>query len=294
MTLRVSINGAVVPADQASISIFDHGFLFGDSVYEVVRTWQDKLFEWQPHIDRLRRSADQIALELPWSDRELKAEVEDLIRADDSRDDRYVRIIVTRGVGELSLDTSSCDRPNRILIARPMPRMDPKVYREGWTLSLVDTRRNSRKATNPNIKSGNYLNNVIALMEARRNGAGEAIMLNEHGDITECTTSNLFVVKDGVARTPALECGLLAGITRAFVLATAAEGGIEAYEDHLRREDLERADEVFITSSTRDIVPVRTVDALTFDAPGPVTARLMTLFDERRRRLLEAEPTVHA
>lgn len=287
MTVLVSMNGRIVDPDKACVSIFDHGFLFGDSVYEVVRSYQGRLFAWEPHARRLERSAEQLELAIPWPLDQLKGEARDLLRRKTFAGDAYIRLIITRGVGELSLDPSTCKDPQRIFIARPLQVPPPEVYREGLRLSLVDVTRNSRRSTDPGIKSGNYLNNVLALMEARAKGADEAVMLNEDGQVTECTTSNIFLIKGGRLKTPALDCGLLAGVTRAFVLDLAREANIPADETALRAEDVLEADELFITSTTRDIVPIRTVDERAWTPiPGPLTARLSALFQQERPRLL--------
>jgi branched-chain amino acid aminotransferase len=280
MTTLVYIDGLPVSRADATISIFDHGFLFGDSVYEVMRTVAGQPFAWSPHLERLFTSAAQIGLAIPWDSEQLHAELLAISRRPELGPDAYLRIIVTRGVGELNIDPSSCRQPSRIVIARPLQSPPPEVYRDGLKLALVSTLRNSRHATNPGIKSGNYLNNVLALMEARSCGADEAVMLNEHGHVTECTTSNLFVIEGQRLATPALECGLLAGVTRALVLAQARELGIDAHEERIAPERLAAADELFITSTTRDIVPVAQVDGhpLPKPCPGLVTRRLMAAF----------------
>lgn len=279
--LKVMIDGQMVAAEDAKVSIFDHGFLFGDSVYEVVRTHKGQLFTWQEHIDRLFASAEGLALELPWGRDQLKQEAQRFIEACAFEGDVYVRLIITRGVGELNIDPSSCHQPCRIFIGKPLTRLPEAYYREGIKLSLVSTMRNPKRATNPGIKSGNYLNNVMALMEARKNKAQEAIMLNEHGWVTECSTSNLFLVQASKLRTPALDCGLLAGVTRGLVLDCAAKAGIEVEEGQFRAEDLWRAEELFITSTTRNIVPVQRIDEHRVPrCPGPLTKRLTEVFFE--------------
>jgi branched-chain amino acid aminotransferase len=281
----VFLDGKPVSLSDARVSVFDHGFLFGDSVYEVVRTvtrgGARRLFAFDPHMDRLDASARGISLEIPWSRAQLREQFERAVAAVPAGADVYVRIIVTRGVGELDLATDSCHAPGTILIAKPLPSYPRSWYDEGIALQLVHTMRNPARATNPSIKSGNYLNNVIALMEARRAGALEAAMLNEHGHLTECTTSNLFFVRGGTVYTPSLECGILSGITRSIVLDVARRHGIKLEQGQFPAEQLRTADEAFITSTTKDLVPVKTVDGVALkSAPGSVTRRLAQHFSD--------------
>lgn len=290
MTYFVSINGVLTDPDKATISIFDHGFLFGDSVYEVVRTIHGRIFAFEPHIDRLFASAEQIGLEIPWSKEKLRQDVVELLSKSELQSEAYVRLILTRGVGELNIDPSSCLTPQMILIAKPLPRLPESAYTEGIVLSLVNTKRNSKHATNPGIKSGNYLNNVLALMEARKNKALEAVMLNENGFITECSTSNVFMVKDSKILTPSLECGLLAGVTRKLILKRARAEGLPVEEGFFKPEDLLAADEAFITSTTRDVVPVSDIDERSLgEVPGPITKRVAELYQEEIKNHLDKD-----
>jgi branched-chain amino acid aminotransferase len=291
----VSINGQATDSETASISIFDHGFLFGDSVYEVVRTIDGRIFAWQAHIDRLFHSARQIGLELPWSREKLRQEVIQILARSQLQSEAYVRLVITRGVGELNIDPSSCQAPTRILIAKALPSLPSEAYKTGVALSLVKTKRNSKHATNPGIKSGNYLNNVLALMEARSNEALEAVMLNENGHITECTTSNIFLVKDSTIFTPSLDCGLLAGVTRGLVIDSARVHGQAVQEGRLSAADLLSADEVFITSTTRDVVPISSIDDKRLaPIPGSITKRISQLYQNEVRNHLDADcPLAH-
>jgi branched-chain amino acid aminotransferase len=295
----VFLDGQKVAVSDAKVSVFDHGFLFGDSVYEVVRTVTlpgergkaaRRLFAFEPHADRLFASARGINLDIPWTKAELRAQVERAVNAVDEPGnvgrageptpcDVYVRIIITRGVGELDLSPETCEQRGSIIIAKPLPVYPRAWYDDGITLRIVGTMRNPSRATSPSIKSGNYLNNVIALMEARGAGALEAVMLNEHGHLTECTTSNVFWVKDGALVTPSLDCGILSGITRSLLLDVARSSGVTVKEGCFPASDLRTADEVFITSTTKDLVPVKTIDgAPVRSSPGPVTKRLSQLF----------------
>lgn len=290
MTYFVSINGVLTDPNKATISIFDHGFLFGDSVYEVVRTIHGRIFAFEPHIDRLFASAAQIGLEIPWSKEKLRQDVVELLSKSKLQSEAYVRLILTRGVGELNIDPSSCQTPQMILIAKPLPRLPESAYTEGIVLSLVNTKRNSKHATNPGIKSGNYLNNVLALMEARKNKALEAVMLNENGFITECSTSNVFMVKDSKILTPSLDCGLLAGVTRKLILKRARAEGLPVEEGFFKPEDLLAADEAFITSTTRDVVPVSDIDERSLgEVPGPITKRVAELYQDEVKNYLDKD-----
>ena len=275
----VILDGETVSPDEARVSIFDHGFLFGNSVYDVVRTRHGEPFLLDEHIARLRRSATEIRLELPCTDDELWDGVHRAIREAEN-DESYVRIIVTRGVGELDLFPGACGRASLILIARPLRLPSEAVYHEGIRLALVARRRNDPQSLNPAAKTGNYLNNVLALMEARDRGADDAIMLNADGYLTEATTSNLFFVRDGRAHTPALNAGILDGITRALVIRFLAEHGIDCLEGLYTPEDLAGAREVFITSTTRDALPVREIDYKTVGEgrAGPVAKMLYNQF----------------
>jgi branched-chain amino acid aminotransferase len=271
----VIIDGEVQEPGQSRISVFDHGFLFGDSVYEVVRTRGGEPFMLQPHVDRLRKSAAEIYMDLPFSDADLEREFLRAIGLVGSPE-AYVRIIVTRGEGELELHPASCVRPTMVLIARPLVPPPEHLYLEGVHLAIVPRRRTDPRSLNPAAKTGNYLNNVLAIIEARRRGADDAIMLNAEGHLTEGTTANVFLVRSGVVRTPSLESGILEGITRGLVIRLLAEEGLPLEEGHLSAEDLRGADEAFITSTTRDVMPVTEVDGAPIGdgAPGPITRRI--------------------
>ena len=293
----VFLDGAPVPLTEAKVSVFDHGFLFGDSVYEVVRTVTPpgesgrearQLFGFDPHMDRLEGSARGISLAIPWTRSELRAQVERAALAVEEPGDVYVRIIITRGVGELDLSPETCARPSSIILAKPLPVYPRSWYEDGIALQLVGTMRNPSRSLSPSIKSGNYLNNVLALMEARRAGALDAAMLNENGFLTECTTSNLFWVRKGVVETASLECGILSGITRNLLLDVARRNDVRVEEGTFPAQALRESDEAFITSTTKDLVPVRTVDGVRLrTSPGPVTKRLMSLFARRVQEIVK-------
>jgi len=271
-----------VDAANACIPVLDHGFLFGDSIYEVVRTVNGKLFAWEEHLRRLRNSAKRLAYKLPWSEMELTLEIEDAVEQAPWDGDTYLRIIITRGVGRIELAPDTCESPSLIVIAKKLPQVPDEFYEKGIVLCLTEVRRNSRLAMDPGIKSGNYLNNVLAMIEARKKGADDAVMLNEHGFLTESTTSNLFIVKDGMLKTPSLDCGILAGITRGYLLDVVKGKGIPVEEAELVVDDLRSADEVFITGTIKAVVPVRKVigEVEWEGKPGEVTSRIRDAYFE--------------
>jgi branched-chain amino acid aminotransferase len=270
------INLTSVAPEDATISIFDHGFLFGDSIYEVIRTVNGKPFACPEHLRRMRNSAFRLSMELPWSDEQLTGEIDAAIESGTWDGETYVRLIVTRGVGRIDLMPRTCEAPALIVIARKLPELRAHLHEVGLTLCVTDVRRNSRDAMDPGIKSGNYLNNVMALIEAREKGTDDALMLNEKDHLTECTTSNFFIVKDGIIKTPSLESGLLAGITRGMLRDIAVDRGMPFEETEITKADLESADEVFISGTIKGVVPViKIIGQVRWEGvPGPVTAKI--------------------
>jgi len=276
----VSIDGEFTPAAQARVSVLDHGFLFGDSIYEVVRTVNGKLFAAQRHLRRLHASAAGIGLGVPHDDAWY---VEHMRRmhARKTATESYLRIIITRGVGLLDLHPETCKSPTVVGIAKPLPQWDHENYAHGCKIILAGVRRNLKQATDPAVKSGNYLNNVLALIEARREKAVEAVMINAGGFLTECTTSNIFLVKDGVVKTPGLDQGLLEGVTRGFILEVCSALNLPLEETALKPEEMLVADEVFITSTTRDVMPVSLIGAHRIArTPGSVTLKIANAYHE--------------
>jgi len=270
------------------VPVFDRGFLFGDSVYETVGTNRGRLVFLDDHLDRLARSAQRIYLRLPPRDEIVRAVQETLAAAENP--DSRVRIMVTRGDGTVDLDPAAAGRPRLVVIVQPLGRPSSAVYEQGAEVEIVSVTRNSPRAIDPAVKSGNYLNNVLAMGEARRRcpSAHEAILCAANGSVAEGATSNVFAVVAAQIRTPALEVGILDGVTRGKVLALARASGIPCYEVPLMSPDeLRQADEVFLTSSVRSVLPVTRVDgkALGDGKPGPVTRRLMVLY----RKLVEAQ-----
>ncbi len=285
----VYVNGRLSGEADAVVPVFDHGFLYGEGVYEVCRTYGGRVRLLARHLARLRASAGLIALSVPFEDGALGARIDETLTAAgltpwrDGVPDAYVRLLLTRGVGELSYDPRACPTPSLVIIARPHNPPPRHVYDTGVEVALVDVERNRREALNPQIKSNNLLNNALAMQQALARGAFEAVMRNHEGHLAECSQSNLFVVSRGVVRTPPVGQGLLPGITRAFVLELCAVLGIASEQSVLDETDLVEADEAFLTSTTREIVPIVTVDGRVVGSgrPGPVTQRLLETFRQR-------------
>ena len=289
MSGAVYVNGRLTSEADAVVPVFDHGFLYGEGVYEVCRTYGGRVRLLARHLARLRASAALIALAVPLDDVTLGARIEDTLTHAaltpwrEGIPDAYVRVLLTRGVGELSYDPRACPTPSLVIIARPHTPPPSHVYEAGVRVALVDVERNRREALNPQIKSNNLLNNALAMQQALARGGFEAVMRNHEGHLAECSQSNLFVVSNGVVRTPPLGEGLLPGITRAFVLELCGALGIPAEQQVLDDPDLFDADEAFLTSTTREIVPIVAVDARPIGPgqPGPTTRRLLEAFRQR-------------
>ena len=279
MTTRINLNGDIQP--EAHISVFDHGFLFGDSVYEVVSTHEGRLCFVQEHLKRLRNSARAISLEIPLADDAMMREIEKTVEAA-GNPESYIRIIVTRGVGEIDIDPESCTRPNVLIFVIPAMPYPKENYTHGIKVALVSIKRNPKEALNPGIKTGNYLNNVLAKVEARQVGAADALMLNPTGQLTECTTSNFFFVRDQRLMTPSLDCGILSGITREVVLRLARENGVLVEEGEWPPEILQNAEEAFITGTIKRVMPVTSLDGRPIGEgkPGPITKMMMRLYED--------------
>ena len=277
------IDGRVCPPGEAKISVFDRGFLYGDSVYETVSTMHGRLFALAAHLDRLERSAARIGLRAP-PRATIERAIAETAQAAANPESR-VRVMLTRGVGKLDLDPATADEPQLIVVVMPFQPLPAALSEAGASAAIVSVVRNDPRAIDPAIKSGNYLNNVLALGEARRQGAHEALLCAADGSVAEGASSNVFLVKDGEVRTPGLDVGILDGITRAQVLALSRANGIPAREARLRPEELRAADEAFITSATRGVLPVTRIDgaAVGEGRPGPITRRLMQLLDQLAR-----------
>jgi branched-chain amino acid aminotransferase len=287
MSACVSVNGRITSDRDAVISVFDHGFLYGEGIYETMRTYHRRPFLYDRHMRRLRNSARMIVLDLPFSDADLASQISDTMAAAHVEGEAYIRVLVTRGVGELTYDPQATPVPSVIIIVKPQADPAPDVYERGVRVVIVDVVRNHPDTVNPMIKSNNLLNSALAAQEAIRKGGFEGIMRNYRGELSECTTANLFIVRNGAALTPPIESGLLPGITREFLFEIGKEVGVDVREEVLRDGDLFAADEAFLTSTTREAVPIVTVDDKTIGGgrPGPVTRKLLEGF--RRRALAD-------
>jgi branched-chain amino acid aminotransferase len=286
----VYVNGRITDAASASISVFDHGFLYGEGVYETLRTYRGVPFLFDRHMERLRRSAGMMALPVPFWDEECLQQVRETMAAHDAgspgaggRTEKYIRVLLTRGVGELSYRLDACEKPSVIIIVKTLEPPPETSFTKGITVSLVGVRRNHPRALNPMIKSNNLLNLAFAMQEAYSRGAEEALMQNHAGELVECSQSNFFLVRGGRVLTPPLSAGLLPGITRQFVLELAGAIGVPAAEETLTPADLPLATEAFLTGTTREVTPIVFVDDRPIGSgkPGPVTRQLLDAFRAR-------------
>lgn len=285
MSCQVYINGRFVPQEDATISVFDHGLLYGDGVFEGLRVYHGRVFRLREHIRRLYESAKAIWLEIPLDFDEMCDAVNEAVRVN-KLVDGYVRLVVTRGVGTLGLDPNRCSHPQVIVIADKIELYPPELYEKGLEIVTVSVQRNHPAALSPRIKSLNYLNNILAKIEGLQAGCIEALMLNHKGEVAECTGDNIFLVRAGVLYTPPLEAGILAGITRDAVIELAREANIPVRETPLTKHDVYIADEVFLTGTAAEVIPVVKVDSRTIGngTPGPITRDL-----ERRFKKLTQE-----
>jgi branched-chain amino acid aminotransferase len=274
----IYLNGKIVDKADAKVSVYDHGFLYGDGVFEGIRLYSGKVFRHREHIDRLYESARAVALEIPLPPAAMIAAVEQTVKAY-GRPDGYIRLVVSRGAGSLGLDPRKCV-PEVIVIVDDISLYPPELYDTGLDVITASTIRNHPNALNPRIKSLNYLNNILAKMEAIWAGCLEAIMLNTKGEVAECTGDNIFVVKRGELKTPPPDAGILEGITRGAVLELARAAGIPTHEVALTRHDVYVADEVFLTGTAAEVIAVVKVDGRPIGGgkPGPVTRQIRERF----------------
>ncbi|HEX7470855.1 MAG TPA: branched-chain-amino-acid transaminase [Verrucomicrobiae bacterium] len=274
--MKIFIDGKYYSERDAKISVFDHGLLYGDGVFEGIRAYNGRVFRLKEHIDRLFYSAKAILLEIPMSHAALMKATVETCRQNKLRDG-YIRLVVTRGVGTLGLNPNRCKRGSVIIIADKIQIYPPELYQRGMDIVTVATTRNLHSALNPAIKSLNYLNNILAKIEANNAGVEEAVMLNAEGFVAECTADNLFIVKNGKLFTPPLSAGALYGITRQTVMELAEESGLEVAEPNLTRYDLFCADECFLCGTGAEIVPVTKIDGRVIGngKPGTITKKLV-------------------
>ncbi|MCD6505856.1 branched-chain-amino-acid transaminase [Candidatus Poribacteria bacterium] len=277
--MLVYLNGEFVPKEEAKISVFDHGLLYGDGVFEGIRSYSGRVFKLDEHLKRLYDSAKAIMLRIPLEMEEMREVVLETLRRN-NLSDAYIRLVVTRGEGDLGLDPDKCPKPTVFCIADKIVLYPERYYKEGLRIVTVPTRRNYVEAINPRIKSLNYLNNILAKIEGKLANAPEAIMLNSEGYVVECTGDNVFIVKRGVLKTPPVYIGALEGVTRNCVMDLAREMGIEVREELFTRYELYTSDECFLTGTAAEVIPVVEVDKRPIGdgKPGPVTLKLIDAF----------------
>ncbi|MEY4103442.1 MAG: Branched-chain-amino-acid aminotransferase [Planctomycetota bacterium] len=282
-------DGAIVPQHEAKVSVYDHGLLYGDGVFEGIRVYGGRIFKMQSHLHRLFESAERIRLSIPYTLAELEQALRDTVRAG-GKPDAYIRLVVTRGVGTLGLNPFTCPMPHVFIICDSIQLYPPQLYDTGMKVIVAKRPRIPVACLDPAIKSLNYLNNILAKIESIDAGVLEAIMLNTDGQVAECTGDNIFVVKDGAVTTPPPEAGLLNGVTRRFVIDTLCPAlGIACRERHLSLDDVYAADEVFLTGTAAEVIGVHAVGDRTIGSGhgGPVTQRLTAEF---RRRVMANAP----
>jgi branched-chain amino acid aminotransferase len=286
--VKIYLDGKYVPSEEAKVSVFDHGLLYGDGVFEGIRVYNGRIFRLDEHLDRLFNSAKAIMLPIPLTRKQLVEACCGTCRHNNLKDG-YIRLVVTRGVGYLGLNPFRCKNPTVFIIADKIELYPEEVYRKGLKLITASTQRTNPAAMSPSVKSLNYLNNILAKIEAVNAGTLEAIMLNAQGHVAECTGDNIFIVRGGKLETPPVSAGALIGITRQVVIDLAAKRKIAVSEPNLTRYDLSTADEVFLTGTAAEIVPVSNIDGRTIGSgrPGALTLKLMEDF----RKLTRSEGT---
>lgn len=281
-----SVNGEITPAAEARVSVLDNGFTFGDGVYETLRTYGGRPFLLDRHLQRLRASAGRLGIGVPLPDAEFGRRVDALLERA-ANPESYVRIIVTRGEGDISYNFARVKGPTVVIVVKPLPPVPDEHYRDGVDVVVATVRRNHRQALDPAIKACNLLNNILAAREAQARGTADAILLNLEGQVAESTNANVFAVLAGAIWTPPLTAGILAGITRDLVLDVARGLGLPVREEDFALDALRSADEAFLTSTTREVLPIRTIDGTPVGSgrPGPVTLRLLAAFREHAARM---------
>lgn len=291
MSIRINVDGQPGTETDRLLSPLDQGFLFGASVYETLRTYGGAPFLVARHLKRLRESAAELGIEIDVDDETLTQRLHETLDAADN-DESSVRIVVSAGVGEIDYRRGSTSKPTVVIVVRPLHAYPESLYRDGAKASFSTIMRAARGNLSPRIKSSNLLNNLMALRQAHERGAYEAILLNPEGAVCEGSMSNVFIVRDGVITTPPISAGILEGITRELVLSLAKEGGLPLEEEAVAPDELLSADEVFITASSRQVVPIVEVDEHTIGdgKPGPVTQTLLSLYQKKVQALTESAP----
>ena len=277
--MLIYIDGEFLPKAEAKVSVFDHGLLYGDGVFEGIRSYNSRVFKLNEHLERLYDSAKSIMLQIPIPIETMKETVLETLRRNHLRE-AYIRLVVTRGVGDLGLDPDKCPKPSIIIIADKITLYPQKFYEDGLEIVTASVRRNYSEAINPRIKSLNYLNNILAKIEGKQSGAEEVLMLNAEGYVVECSGDNIFWVKNGVLVTPPVHIGILEGVTRNSVIDLARDAGMQVEERVFTRHDLYIADECFLTGTAAEVIPVVKIDrrAIGDGQPGKVTEKLIAAF----------------
>jgi branched-chain amino acid aminotransferase len=282
MALQIYLDGKLLPKEDATISVYDHGLLYGDGVFEGIRVYGGKVFLLKEHVDRLYESANSIRLAIPLSREAMAKAVQETVAANIAGgvDVGYVRLVVTRGVGSLGLDIRKTSNPSVIIIADTITLYSDEIYKNGMKLVTASTIRNHSGALSPRVKSLNYLNNILAKIEGTDAGSVEALMLNHKGEVAECTGDNVFIVKDGILKTPPPDAGILEGLTRNAVMQIARDAGYDVRESTLVRHDIFTADECFLTGTAAEVIAVVSLDGRQIGdgKPGPVTRDLLERF----------------
>lgn len=295
MNLEVYIDGKYYPKDQARVSVYDHGLLYGDGVFEGIRAYNGRVFRLEEHLLRLYASARSVAIEIPMPLEEMRRIILETLRRNGLRDS-YIRLMVTRGVGDLGLDPRKCNKASVICITDTIKLYPPESYENGLRIIVASTRKNSPDCLSPRVKSMNYLNNILAKIEAIGAGVAESLMLDKNGFLTECTSENIFLVKDRVLYTPTSVVGILEGITRSVVMELAQRAGLEVQMAFLTPHDLYTADESFVTGTGAEILPVVEVGQRKIGdgRVGPITRQLLSAFRELTKTegtlIFEADP----
>jgi branched-chain amino acid aminotransferase len=284
MSLKIWLDGKLVDKADAKISVYDHGLLYGDGVFEGIRVYAGRIFECDAHLERLYASAKAIRLTIPMSADELRRAMEDTVRANNFTD-CYIRAVVTRGPGDLGIDPRKSTKPSVFIIADLINVYPKEMYERGMSVIVSSITRNNPVALSPRIKSLNYLNNVLAKIEANDAGVPEAVMLNHLGNVAECTADNIFVVRGGTVLTPTTADGILEGVTRKVILQLCRKHTIPCFEQALQRHDLYIADECFVTGTGAEVMPVTKIDGRTIGSgePGPITRKLIDAFHRHVR-----------
>ena len=281
MSRNIYLNGEIVPEDQAKVSVFDHGYLYGDGIFEGIRAYNGRVFMLDEHIKRLYESAKTIMLDIPLNKKEMEAAILKTIRANEL-EDAYIRVVISRGEGDLGLDPRKCPDPTVVIIASGIQLYPEELYETGLKLVTVPTRRNGPEMVNPRIKSLNYLNNIMARIEANMQDAPEAIILNSDGYVAECTGDNIFIIDGDTLYTPPKYAGILKGTKRELVLEIAEDMDLEVKEELFTRHDLFNADECFLSGTAAEVIPVVEVDGRKIGdgEVGTKTTALITKFRE--------------